>query len=581
MTTMQLLRRISDNLGAYVREPSDTTREELAEQLRKLAVLRADAADLLSCVEQLSSSSLLAVRRAAFVRLKDLYDEWESHRDGAPVGGRTAACVRYSLPQLAAYRVLSESSSSTRTRHECVAVTVADFPLVGDIGEPRGVPNLLWIDYTTKGGEDGVRSTERSIADLVSMALTDMLYECGLARTLGIVGEMGTFELRPDVWIIRRGRLPVGVVAVKQPGVGVLDDERVLGELFDYMNHLPNFYGTRPVIGILTTYREWRVCWLDNDETVRLVGETETIASAKTETIANPVILDQVPTSKKKDTSPPDHAPSKKRTDHHSHEERAEAKASRKDRQKIAREMFASRVWSIEEDNVFQLVASALLKMSRVTVAPFEHPCDKLNERALLRVGPTSMFWERLAADVKPAWNTPPSSQAMSFYLLQDLGTGSRGHVWLACSKGGAVCGLKFLRGLKGKPQRGDDVALQKEHDWWHLVYPEFGKYVRLVTLCGRQALLMPHFDTPTRGEDTLRLVEQCLRERFVARGLKHGDVRWRNVGMHVVLRGVLPCTLFARNRSSKTRIFSWRRRNEQTQPRMERLGLQQFTPLK
>jgi hypothetical protein len=36
-----------------------------------------DAADLLSCIEQLSSSSSLAVRQAAFAQLNDLYDAFE------------------------------------------------------------------------------------------------------------------------------------------------------------------------------------------------------------------------------------------------------------------------------------------------------------------------------------------------------------------------------------------------------------------------------------------------------------------------------------------------------------------------
>jgi hypothetical protein len=106
--------------------------------------------------------------------------------------------------------------------------------------------------------------------------------------------------------------------------------------------------------------------------------------------------------------------------------------------------------------------------------------------------------------------------------------------VWLACSAGGAVCVLKFLRGdPRGGPQKGDDKALENELVWWQRVYPELAKNVRLQWVGGRKALVMPHFDTPARDEKTLWLVEQCLVEHFVERKLEHGDVRWRNVGVY------------------------------------------------
>ncbi len=56
---------------------------------------------------------------------------------------------------------------------------------------------------------------------------------------------------------------------------------------------------------------------------------------------------------------------------------------------------------------------------------------------------------------------------------------------------------------------------------------------MRLEICGGRKALLMPQFDTPARDDSTLVLVEQCLRERFVALNLMHGDVRRGNVGVY------------------------------------------------
>ena len=107
--------------------------------------------------------------------------------------------------------------------------------------------------------------------------LSDVLYECGLSESLTLTPEMGTFELRPELWVLRVAGMPVGVVEVKKPGKGVLDHENVLGEVYDYLLHLPNFYGARQMIGIVTTYREWRVCWLNNPETQVLMKADEVL----------------------------------------------------------------------------------------------------------------------------------------------------------------------------------------------------------------------------------------------------------------------------------------------------------------
>ena len=55
-------------------------------------------------------------------------------------------------------------------------------------------------------------------------------------------------------------------------------------------------------------------------------------------------------------------------------------------------------------------------------------------------------FWGKLPPDIKLDYSKMPSTAAKSFYLLQDLGAGAEGRVWLGCSSGGKVVVLKFLR---------------------------------------------------------------------------------------------------------------------------------------
>ncbi len=64
-------------------------------------------------------------------------------------------------------------------------------------------------------------------------------------------------------------------------------------------------------------------------------------------------------------------------------------------------------------------------------------------------------------------------------------------------------------------------------------MYPELARHVRVQQFAGRASLMMPHFDTPERNDETLALVKACLEKNFAARGLMHRDVAWRNVGVY------------------------------------------------
>jgi len=67
--------------------------------------------------------------------------------------------------------------------------------------------------------------------------------------------------------------VPIGVVAVKKPNPSthtkrcVLDKPRVIGQLYDYLLMLKSFHGLENVFGILSTYKKWRVCWLQSPQT--------------------------------------------------------------------------------------------------------------------------------------------------------------------------------------------------------------------------------------------------------------------------------------------------------------------------
>ena len=69
----------------------------------------------------------------------------------------------------------------------------------------------------------------------------------------------------------------------------------------------------------------------------------------------------------------------------------------------------------------------------------------------------------------------------------------------------------------------------------WQKVYPEFK--VKLQTSAGRPVLMMPHFADPQldqrRDATVIDLIRKSL-NRFVAEGLEHKDVKWRNIGLYL-----------------------------------------------
>jgi hypothetical protein len=84
--------------------------------------------------------------------------------------------------------------------------------------------------------------------------------------------------------------------------------------------------------------------------------------------------------------------------------------------------------------------------------------------------------------------------------------------------------------------------SLEREAKSWSVVYGDrYFSQVRVVILDGEPALLMPWFETPSVDErkELLSAVRTCLTQDFVASGLKHSDVAWRNVmrcGKQVVM---------------------------------------------
>ena len=444
--------------------------------------------------------------------------------DGLPTLLRT---VSRSLPSVPSER-----------QHESVMIEMKKFGLLTDEAW-RSIRNAKWQLRTRSNAF--VYCSENDIATAVASLIVTMMEVLGLNTE--ILAQAGTFAVRPDLWVLTMLGVPVGVVEVKKPDVGqtsVLDEPTVLGELYDYMLQLPNFYGVKPVFGIVTTMEKWRICWLPSEKANLEAALSESLPS-KSKSFSTPVKVGR--SDGDGDGSPPGLTPSKRNPKIHLVQEDGASKGDKGEfdvkwesteaSPKAPRIMHATRVYRWDDENceALRAVGSVLCKMSRATSTPFSDPFDRLDERRVLcfEKGPFGLvFWDHLKhLKGKGNWNEyadPPKN----LFAIEDLGRGADGRVWLMCSHSGAVCVLKFSN-------NGLYDVLMHEEKMWHQVYPQFRTKVAFEKWCSRDALKMPHFSAVAIGDRPamLELVEQTLRVDFDRKGFVHGDVAWRNVGLY------------------------------------------------
>ena len=192
-------------------------------------------------------------------------------------------------------RIISETGPSvpTEEEHSKVSFEEKDFGLISD-----EVFNVVKSDNS---GLKTVRGCityafENDIANRVYDVVFSVLGALGFSKDTSIHSEVATFNIRPDMWVIEVRQIPIGVIQVKKPDkdgktVG-MQHPNILGELYDFMKHLPNFYGVYPVFGVLTNLAEWRVAWLPNEETDTVAAEVSTFEDDDVETDEGIYLLD-------------------------------------------------------------------------------------------------------------------------------------------------------------------------------------------------------------------------------------------------------------------------------------------------
>jgi hypothetical protein len=410
----------------------------------------------------------------------------------------------------------------------------------------EGMKNIVMFLRPTHGALS--YGSENDIAGFVKTLVSSIMVGLNLSQ-LEVHSELGTFNIQPDLWVIARAGVPIGVIKVKKPDVEGgkiqgLNHPNCLGELHDFMKYLPNFYGVSPVFGIITNFVSWRVAWLPDkdgdDEVVERAAEqvvwfredevdgdadddqNDDSDSASGDANANPV----------EGASPLRQSASKMNPRVHKAEE--EDTEADDELEKFLynddsnRFFHVSKIYHRTDPNheAIRAIAAAICKMQASTQVPFSNPFDRLNDRTLLKFEKgdgKSVFWARLK-DVSPRWDIVAAPRKF-LYAIEDLGRGADGRVWLTATSGGAVCVLKF-----SLEDRGD--KLNHEFQIWKKAYPQFKVYQE--TWCGHPAFRMPHFAMvkDEKRAQMVSLVRKSLITNFVAKKMRHEDVYWRNIGI-------------------------------------------------
>lgn len=170
--------------------------------------------------------------------------------------------LRDGIPLLIRNISVSSPSIPLEGAHAPCDRIVSVMPYQAEVTEQvLNAANVCW--RTVKEGQMFYGS-EFDIVYIARMFLDDIL--AALKLRLDFCAEVTIKRFRPDLCVLLLdGRFLVGVVEVKKPGHNIMTAPTVLGELFDQMMLLEGFYGTGPVIGILTTAVEWMVSWFPAD----------------------------------------------------------------------------------------------------------------------------------------------------------------------------------------------------------------------------------------------------------------------------------------------------------------------------
>lgn len=387
----------------------------------------------------------------------------------------------------------SNPSVPTDDQHKPARLTTINrFSTLSVVPDFRFPKTNIWNQVLDETGTLGGYSNEAGVNSHVERVITDILESLGIRGRVIIRAEVEVMQDRPDFMLILVDGHPVGTIEGKQPGKIAMHNPNILGEVYDHLMHLSSIFRVDNPVAILTSYEEWRICWLNlpatNDfastTTIPEITPYQPLPPSTPSRAKNVGSLQEVEQDVDQDVDPKD----------------VDGKFDDQDRVFCGTDVMP---WT--DRSLPAMLASVITKMM------------------MARQGPSPKFL-RLANENTSAWKKAPEQSTLNFnlcisravqnfFLWEDLGHGADGKAFLVSGgTKGAVGDLKFFF-------RDAETKAKHELHMWHEVYshlPSVVPTVRIVTVMGQTALLMPWFQhPPQRNQSTLSAVEETLRKDF------------------------------------------------------------------
>jgi hypothetical protein len=420
--------------------------------------------------------------------------------------------------------------------------------------QPCSFKTNIWTHLKFSGTLGGF-ANESGVNKFIDLALQDVLGAAGLSETVRLVMESEVLSIRPDWRVLYLNGYLVGVIEGKQPGKQAMTHPRILGEVYDQLMHLRSVFRVSTPFAILSSYNQWRLCWLDDAPSNMLAAMTELPESTPYQTPSKRKRDDasklpdakrskhaaagDTPTSRRRRELTPPPTPSSAvkpvRLSDPQGEEDGPAEGPDDEEKHEERILCVSPVVGSDSEDLPVILLSVFTKMTLIKTHKVKHEAGLMVSERLRLANATGFSWKKATYPNGLDFGSFIGAGVTNFFFWEELGRGASGKVYLVSGGAkGSVGVIKFFFNDK-------KAAAKSEQEWWGKVYghlPGVAK-VRTVELMGQTALLMPWFAPPTLDKVTLDAVERTLKEDYHKKGLVHEDVAWRNIGVYNSEEGI------------------------------------------
>ncbi|KAG7339713.1 hypothetical protein IV203_025240 [Nitzschia inconspicua] len=382
--------------------------------------------------------------------------------------------------------------------------------------------------------------------------------------------EISIYMMKPDIVLVLKieGRI-LFVVEVKSPEHGthnVFNNRSVGGQIWSYLNCMKSS-GVRVPMGAIMTYHKIAIVSLDDyskDEQhlLKVVRTKDILSTGKAITI--PPIVEQVKCEERKKSPTKIVRHFTQENSEYTEEVTSDfnvgsngtiAHESGNDEFQglpMERTVYSSKVY--EGGDVFPCLLQALhlayqyagessdtSKILRINNG------EAMGNRLVFKVGPFSFDWVTIEKNVRAKVNNKiPPDRTNYYFILGQLGVGSKASTYLGSSGSGQVCAIKdyFLAPSSAatEEQRNSDdedeceklfKKANEEHRRWASIYEDRFE-TRVKYLGGKPSFIMPYGYEVSRSEDRWQYLPEIRDEllRFAGLGFVYEskDLRWRHV---------------------------------------------------